>query len=346
MLVTQEPMLRRFWHCLFPLSELEEDKPRAFRLLGEDIVVWKDADGVPHAVQDRCPHRTAKLSLGTVKNGEVVCPYHGWAFDGAGKCTLIPQEVTPREKAVYMRAYHCEARYGQVWVCLDEPALGIPEIEPYGKPGIRQVFEFSEDWKCSPLRIMENEFDAAHLSFIHATSFGSTDPIPALPAIEELDDGFIARSTPQVRNPEGMRAALHMTEDKTVRTTTGRYYVPFFRVTEIAYPNGLKNILVTALTPIDDNTTRFNQFVLRNDTEEEVPSEEVIAFDRRVTLEDKLVLESTDPAVPLDNREGFEVHMASDRPGLMMRRKVRAYCDRLRAEMLRDAPRPALMAGE
>ncbi len=64
MLMTQEPMLSRFWHCLFPFADLTE-KPRPFRLLGEDIVVWKDLDGKPHAVQDRCPHRTAKLSLGT-----------------------------------------------------------------------------------------------------------------------------------------------------------------------------------------------------------------------------------------------------------------------------------------
>jgi len=345
MLMTQEPMLRRFWHCLFPLTDLT-DKPRPFRLLGEDIVVWKDSQGLPHAVQDRCPHRTAKLSLGTVKGDDVVCPYHGWAFDGAGKCTLIPQEVTPRERTVHMRAYHCEERYGQVWVCLDEPASDIPRVEPFYQEGFRQVFEFSEDWACSPLRIMENEFDAAHLSFVHATSFGNTDPIPALLSIEEVDDGFISRSQPHVRNPEGMRAALHMTEDKTVRTTTGRYYVPFFRVTEIAYPNGLKNILVTAMTPIDDRNTRFNQFVLRNDTEEEVSSEQVIAFDRRVTLEDKVVLESTEPEVPFDNREGFEVHMASDRPGLLMRKKVRQACDRLRAEALRAASRPELMAGE
>jgi phenylpropionate dioxygenase-like ring-hydroxylating dioxygenase large terminal subunit len=328
-LLTQEPMLRRFWHCLFPISDLG-DKPQPFRLLGENIVVWKDADGAPHAVQDRCPHKTAKLSLGYLQNGDIVCPYHGWAFDGDGLCTLIPQELAPRERKVHVRAYHCAERYGQVWVCLDEPALDIPDVEPFKDPSFRQVFEFSEDWACSPLRIMENEFDAAHLSFVHATSFGNTDPIPALPAIESLDDGFIAHSQPAVRNPEGMRSALHMTSATTVRTTTGRYYVPFLRVTEIAYPNGLKNILVTALTPIDDRNTRFNQFVLRNDTEEQVSSAQVIAFDRRVTLEDKVILESTDPDVPLDASEDDEEHMASDRPGLLMRKKIRAFCDELR----------------
>ncbi|MDB5533657.1 MAG: Phenylpropionate dioxygenase (Rieske 2Fe-2S family) protein, partial [Hyphomicrobiales bacterium] len=54
------------------------------------------------------------------------------------------------------------------------------------------------------------------------------------------------------------------------------------------------------------------------------------AFDRRVTLEDKLILESTDPDVPLDASEDDEEHMASDRPGLLMRKKIRTFCDELR----------------
>lgn len=329
MLMTQEPMLRRFWYCLLPLAELG-DMPRAFRILGEDVVIWKDSVGQPHAVKDRCPHRSAKLSAGCVRGDAIACPYHGWEFDGAGTCIRIPQETAPRRQPVKTRAYHCAERYGQVWVCLDKPAFDIPEVEQFNEPGLRQVFEFSEDWACSPLRIMENEFDAAHLSFIHATSFGSTDPIPVLPKIEDLPDGFIARSRPPVRNPEDMRGALQMTEDRTVRTTTDRYTVPFFRVMEIAYPNGLRNILVTALTPIDDRTTRFNQFALRNDTEEEVPSTQVIAFDRKVTLEDKAVLETTDPDILFPGETGGEAHMASDRPGLLMRRKIQAVCEGLR----------------
>jgi phenylpropionate dioxygenase-like ring-hydroxylating dioxygenase large terminal subunit len=342
MLMTQEPMLRRFWYCLFPLADLGGE-PRAFRLLGEEIVVWKDSQGRPQAMQDRCPHRTAKLSVGCVKGDAIVCPYHGWEFNGSGECTKIPQETEPRRSPVKARAYHCQERYGQVWVCLDEPAFDIPEVEPFGKPGIRQVFEFSEDWECTPLRIMENEFDAAHLSFVHATSFGNTDPIPAQPKIEELEDGFIARSRPAVRNPADMRAAIHMTEERTFRMTTGRYYVPFFRVTEIAYPNGLKNILVTAMAPIDDRRTRFNQFVLRNDTEEQVPTPQVIAFDRKVTLEDKRILETTEPDVPFPGETATEVHMMSDRPGLLMRRKIQQVCDALRT---RDAAEPIRAAGD
>ncbi len=323
MLMSQEPALRRFWYCLFPLAELDAT-PRPFRLLGENLAVWKDAEGEPRAVLDRCPHRTAKLSAGTVRDGAIVCPYHGWAFAGDGQCVHVPQDVLNKPVPFGVRAFHCQARYGQVWVCLDEPAADIPEVPQYGQPGFRQVFEFSEDWQCSALRIMENEFDAAHLSFVHATSFGSSNPVPSIATIEERSDGFVAYNEVDVRNPEDMRAALHMTEAKTVRRTTGRYMLPFNRVTEIAYPNGLKNVLVTWLTPIEDGRTRFNQFVMRNDSDAEVPAEQVIAFDRKVTLEDKVVLETTDPMVPLNVGEGVELHMPSDRPGLLMRRLLRS----------------------
>jgi len=321
MLATQETALRRYWYCLFPIAELA-DTPRPFTLLGENIAVWKDDEGRPHAVLDRCPHRTAKLSAGHVENDLIVCPYHGWAFRGDGACVRVPQDVLNKPVPFGVKAYHCTERYGQVWVCLDEPVSDIPEVPQFGQPGFRQVFEFSEEWECSALRIMENEFDAAHLSFVHATSFGSTNPVPSIARLEERPDGFIAYNEMDVRNPEDMRGALHMREDKTIRRTTGRYMLPFNRVTEIAYPNGLRNVLVTWLTPMTDGRTRFNQFVMRNDTDEQVPAEQVRAFDRKVTLEDKVVLETTEAMVPLHVGEGVELHMPSDRPGMLMRRML------------------------
>ncbi|MFN9865754.1 MAG: Rieske (2Fe-2S) protein, partial [Pseudanabaena sp.] len=87
-------------------------------------------------------------------------------------------------------------------------------------------------------------------------------------------------------------------------------------------PNGLVHIVVNTATPIDDNSSQIVQFCMRNDTEEQTKTTDVIAFDRQVTLEDKAVLESTDYDVPLDTK--FEQHMMTDRPGLVMRRKLAA----------------------
>src|ERR1051325_12113467 len=108
MLVTQQKTLRKFWYCVMPLAELGE-APKPFKLLGENIVLWLDADGKPAALQDRCCHRTAKLSLGYCSKGNVVCGYHGWEYDRTGACVRIPQneegiQIPARAR---VKAYHC-----------------------------------------------------------------------------------------------------------------------------------------------------------------------------------------------------------------------------------------------
>src|SRR5258705_7329310 len=77
MLVTKQPVLRRFWYPIMPISYLGAE-PKPFTLLGENIVVWKTADNGIACLQDRCCHRTAKLSLGFVEEGHIVCGYLGW----------------------------------------------------------------------------------------------------------------------------------------------------------------------------------------------------------------------------------------------------------------------------
>ena len=126
-----------------------------------------------------------------------------------------------------------------------------------------------------------------------------------------------------VRNPEVQKKVLRMEADETVRRMRGRWYMPFLRKLQITYPNGLVHSIVTAATPIDDATSQVVQFVFRNDTEADAKAEDVIAFDRVVTNEDRDILESTDPDVPLD-QAGIEFNMPSDRPGVLMRRMLAA----------------------
>ncbi|WP_239033213.1 Rieske 2Fe-2S domain-containing protein [Leptothermofonsia sichuanensis] len=97
---------------------------------------------------------------------------------------------------------------------------------------------------------------------------------------------------------------------------------PFARTLKIHYPNGLIHLIFNAVTPIDDQTSQMVQFCFRNDTEAEAKAEDVIAFDRIVTQEDQQVLETTDYDAPLSIQE--EQHMPSDKPGILMRRRLAA----------------------
>jgi hypothetical protein len=124
-----------------------------------------------------------------------------------------------------------------------------------------------------------------------------------------------------VRNPEIQKKVLRMDSDTTVRHMRGRWYMPFLRKLRIRYPNGLSHSIITGATPMDDKSCMVVQFVYRNDTEADAKAEDIIAFDRLVTDEDRGILESTDWDVPLD-QAGIEMNMPSDRPGVLMRRML------------------------
>jgi phenylpropionate dioxygenase-like ring-hydroxylating dioxygenase large terminal subunit len=323
MLATKQKILRRFWYPVMPLEDLETG-PKPFTLLGENIVVWLTVDGTPAAAIDRCCHRTAKLSRGFVENGHIVCGYHGWTFDRTGQCVRIPQSKDQTRKINFrIDGYHCEARYGYAWVALDNPLTGIPDIAEANDPAFRRIPQFYEEWRCSGLRLMENSFDASHQPFVHRGTFGDINkPQPFDWEINESEFGFTAVSSSEVVNRDIGKKALNIESDRTTRIRNNAWWMPFTRRLGIIYPTGLKHILITSATPIDDERSMIVQFVYRNDTEAQVPAADVVAFDRQVTIEDKHILEAVDQDVPLDSTG--ELNMPSDRPGLLMRRKLAA----------------------
>ena len=324
MLVTKQPVLRRFWYPVIPLQELLTG-PRTFSLLNHPLVLWLDKEGKPCAAEDKCCHRSAKLSLGKVVNGNIACPYHGWQFDGKGACVEVPQMKDCGISASYqVSAYSCTERYGYVWVCLDEdPLVGIPEIAETKDADYRLIPEFYEPWNCAGLRVMENEFDLAHPAFVHQGTFGTEEhTTPGSIECKETDWELHVKSVLGVVNNPLQKQNLKMSTVETERTLEMIWFMPFTVKLRICYPNGLVHIIVNTMTPIDDSNSQMVQFCVRNDTESDTATKDVVAFDRAVTLEDKRILESTDFDVPLSpNREQ---HMFTDKPGLIMRKKLLA----------------------
>lgn len=344
MLATKQKVLRRFWYPVMPVDDLASG-PKPFTLLGENIVLWLDADGKPAATIDRCCHRTAKLSCGFVENGNIVCGYHGWTFDRTGKCLRMPQAKDPARKVNFrIDGYRCDARYGYAWVALDEPLTGIPEVPEADDPTFRRIPQFYEEWRCSGLRLMENSFDASHQPFVHRGTFGDINkPQPFDFTIEEHDWGFRAVGSSEVINPDLSKKVLNIQSDRTTRIRNNAWWMPFTRRLGIIYPNGLKHVLITSATPIDDERSMIVQFVYRNDTEEQAKAADIVAFDRQVTIEDKLILENVDQDVPLDG--AGELNMPSDKPGLIMRRKFLALlAAHGETEIRRSGPVGALRA--
>ncbi len=323
MLTTRQKTLRRFWYATMPLHHLA-DGPKPFRLMGEDIVLFLDADGAPAALRDRCCHRTAKLSKGWMDEGRIVCGYHGWTYDRTGHVTRIPQFEPGRALPKHqVPSYRCQARYGYAWVALDEPLTPIFDIPEDGAPDFRRIFQFYDQWQTAPLRLMENSFDNAHFAFVHRGTFGdNAQPKPSRYDIEETDYGFVATTVVDILNPPAAFRVTGSTEPTTTRTMRNHWYLPFARRMDMTYPSGIRHIIINCATPIEDGRIQLVQLLYRNDTEADCPTQALIGWDAAVVYEDREILEATDPDAALDPTKRVEAHMPSDRPGLIMRRRL------------------------
>ena len=325
MLVTQQPVLRRFWYAVMPMAKLETG-PQPFTLLGENIVLWKKADGTPAAVADRCCHRTARLSKGFVEGDHIVCGYHGWTYDCSGACVRIPQQPDLAIPAgARVPAFHCAERFGYAWVALDDPLLPLLDAAEE-ELGERRIHQFDETWNTGALRLMENSFDTAHFAFVHAGTFGQGhQPKPKHFQLDETPYGFEAQVVVEINNPPVSHRITGTTDPVTTRSFSNQWHLPFLRKLGLAYPSGIRHTIYTCATPIDDGRIQVIQWLYRNDTEEDCPAALLNDWDTRVVLEDKTILDgSVDPDAPVDVSRRDEQSMASDRPGMLMRKRLLA----------------------
>jgi phenylpropionate dioxygenase-like ring-hydroxylating dioxygenase large terminal subunit len=324
MLTTKQKTLRHYWYATVPTASLQSG-PKPFRLMGEDIVLFMGNDG-PAALEDRCCHRTARLSKGWSSDGEIVCGYHGWTYDATGQLARIPQFSAEMPVPNYrVRSFHCAERYGYVWVALDEPYAPITDIPEEGATGWRRIHQFYDEWQTAPLRLMENSFDNAHFSFVHKGTFGDQNaPKPERYEINETDYGFMAFTVVPILNPPIAHQVTGTTDPMTTRTMRNHWYMPFCRRLDIEYPTGIRHVIFNCATPVDDGKIQLVQLLFRNDTEQDCPTRKLIEWDAAVIAEDREVLESTSPDAILDVTRTIEHHMPSDRPGMIMRKRLLA----------------------
>ena len=342
MLCTKQKVLRRFWYATVPVAKLD-DGPKPFTLLGEKIVLFLDGEGKPAALADRCCHRTARLSKGWSQDGYITCGYHGWTYDRAGKLVRIPQ-FSPEQPLpdARVKAFDCDTRYGYVWVALEQPLLPIPDLPEDRDPAYRRIHQFDDRWNTAALRMMENSFDNAHFSFVHKSTFGQlSQPKPEKYELVETDYGFRAETIVPINNPPAAFRVTGTTEPTTKRHMRNAWFMPFCRTLDIEYPSGLRHIIFNSATPIDDGSIQLVQVLFRNDREEDCSTQELIDWDAAIIEEDREILESTDPDAIVDINRKIEMHMPSDRPGMLMR-TVCSHCSRATA---RPKSRAEVVAG-
>jgi len=168
-------MIREQWYGILDSKELKGKKSIGVTRMGEKLVFWRSENGDVNCIFDKCCHRGASLSAGTVIHDKITCPFHGFAYDPCGKVTLIPangknSNVPERYK---VQSYKVKEKYGLIWLWFGENKAELPEI-PFFKE-LREDFSyggFSEMWPVHYTRAIENQLDVVHLPFVHASSIG------------------------------------------------------------------------------------------------------------------------------------------------------------------------------
>lgn len=195
------------WTPVIPLVELTTN-PQAVELAGERLVLFRDAADRWHALADRCPHRSASLSRGTVtRDGHLQCGYHGWTFGGDGACQRVPlNDLNERALAkLTAQAFPTREIAGAIWIYTGviSPGTGTPpepELPDALRGPARNYGTYVQDWDAHWTRALENFIDFAHPPWVHADTIGAFSR-PAVEAgitarveVEPTPWGFIARN--------------------------------------------------------------------------------------------------------------------------------------------------------
>ena len=198
-------LMRRYWQpaCLSAELPVNDGAPLRVRLLGEDLIAFRDTQGKVGLVDAYCPHRRAPLFFGRNEECGLRCVYHGWKFDRQGTCTDMPSEPagTTLQGKVKLLAYPTVERGGVVWTYMGPSALQPPEPDyewTRAHPSHRFVSKTYEN--CNWLQGLEGGLDTSHSSFAH-NNFGSDkseprqrDRSPRI-EVERTDYGYYYVST-------------------------------------------------------------------------------------------------------------------------------------------------------
>jgi len=168
-------MIRNQWYVLLESDEVSH-KPIGVMRMGEKMVFWRDNSGRVHCALDKCPHRGVQLSLGSIVEDHLQCPFHGFEYDANGTCVHIPANgrngIVP--SALHLHTYPTYEAHGYIWVWWGETPPADLET-PTFFDNIDKSFQHAsahDPWEAHYSRVIENQLDVVHLPFIHRNTIG------------------------------------------------------------------------------------------------------------------------------------------------------------------------------
>jgi nitrite reductase/ring-hydroxylating ferredoxin subunit len=257
-------LLRRYWHPV-ALATDATNVPREIRVLGEDLILFRDGGGRPGLVHARCAHRGTTLYYGKVEERGIRCCYHGWLFDVEGRCLDQPCEPGGglHKDKVRQPWYPVEERYGLVFAYMGPPEKQPPlpryETLEVLRPG--EMVEAAANCAatggpfivpCNWLQHWENVMDSFHVPILHGT-FSGTQFTEIMTMIPEVSWAY---------SPHGIRSQQVRTlPDGTVMRRITEIAVPTLRLVPNPFANAASQFdrveTITWTLPIDDTHFRL-----------------------------------------------------------------------------------------
>lgn len=184
------------WYVLGTAAQLPAGEPVAVEIAGMPLVVYRRSDGTPVALDDRCAHRLAPLSLGRVEGDAIRCMYHGARFDSMGRCVEVPgQAVIPR--SFVQRRFEVVEQLGWLWIWLGEPEAADRSVLPPTVALDRTHWHVREGeltYEVDHELVNDNLCDLSHVTFVHAATFAQIG-----------EDGWARQPVKITDLPRGMR---------------------------------------------------------------------------------------------------------------------------------------------
>lgn len=257
-------LLRGFWYLALPGDRLKPGAMAARQMLGQHVLVCRTSAGAVFALNDMCPHRAMPLHHGTFDGETIACAYHNWRFNRDGACVNIPSMVEGQHAdlgKIRCGAYACVERQGLIWIYFPRDAeapagdMAEPPQVPLFGAGAEPKVHVELTFPCSIDHTAYGLMDPAHVAYVHTSKWFRAKARVVKAKEKHFEPAtFGFKMKQHVIPPE---QTLYRILGKRV-TADISYHLPGIRIEEL---HGERHQVVglTALTPIDDETTTFHQ---------------------------------------------------------------------------------------
>jgi phenylpropionate dioxygenase-like ring-hydroxylating dioxygenase large terminal subunit len=283
------------WYVIGTPGDFIANKPKKVTVWSKNYVVWKNMDGKYNCLDDVCSHKGASLSGGKVKHNCVICPYHGYEFNGNGTLVKVPGLNFHSSPIYDVSKYSIVEKNGWVYLNTMEKNFSNPEM----KINIFEEEEFSKnfsvvhlnmDFNCYSRILSENSLDVMHIGFVH--TFGNKEhPAPTYENPPKLVSPYHYKTTYEYES--GKDSMVKKVFNINTLKIENEFVLPHTTVARVIFGEYVSTVITFAL-PLSENKSRLFVKTYRNFWNNDMGDALTRNLMQSTMLQDKLVVENID----------------------------------------------------